>query len=107
MKSFVLVWINSNGVKSAYYSSTPFNSQTNLHLVVTLSAGDYARLYINGVLQGSTPAVVSLIPPPTVFYIGKSFDGQPGLIGSVNEFRIWAGALSATDIAARYSQGPG
>ena len=74
---------------------------------MTISAGSNAKLYINGVLQGSIPAIVTTIPPPSAFYIGKSFDGSRGLIGSVNEFRIWGGALSATDIATRYSQGPG
>ena len=106
--TFLLVWCGSAAVENGkVYTSMPFNSQMNLHVVVTMSSGDVGRLYINGVYKGSTPAVVTTIPSPTVFYVGKSFDGQPGLIGSVNEFRIWGGALSATDIATRYSQGPG
>ena len=105
--AIVLSWYNSAGTQSGFISSAPFDSQTSLHVVVTISAGDNARLYINRVLQGTTPAVVNSIPLPSVFYISKSFDGNPGLVGSVNEFRIWGGVLSATDIATRYSQGPG
>ena len=104
---FELLWVSSNGTQYPSLSSASFDSQSNIHLVVTVSAGDYARLYINGVLKGMTSAVVNQIPPPTSFYIGKSFEIAPLLIGSVDEFRIWGGALSATDIATRYSQGPG
>ena len=105
-------WMGSHdsaGVESSFTipSAVLFDSQTDLHLVVTLSAGDYARYYVNGTLLGIASAVVSSIPPPDVFYIGKSLSLEPGLIGSVNEFRIWGGALSATDIATRYSHGPG
>ena len=107
LDTFQLSWFNSAGVQSYYISSALVDSQKNVHVLVTVSAGDFARLYINGVLQGSTPVVVTAIPPPSVFYIGRSFDVNPGLIGSVNEFRVWGGALSATDIATRYSQGPG
>ena len=105
--TFSLQWFTSGSYQSFFVSTVSFDSKANVHLVVTVSAGDYARLYINGVLLGNTPDVVNPIPPPTTFYIGKSFDGEPGLIGSVNEFRIWAGVLSATDITTRYSQGPG
>ena len=100
-------WFVGNSVGSFFATTVLFNNQTSLHLVMTVSAGANAKLYINGVLSGITSAVVNPIPQPNSFYIGKSFDGAPGLIGSVNEFRIWGGVLSATDIATRYSQGPG
>ena len=99
-------WFSAS-LNSFYGSSVLFDGQTNVHLVMTISAGSNAKLYINGLLQGSIPAIVTTIPPPSTFYLGKSFDGATGLIGSVNEFRIWGGALSAADIATRYSQGPG
>ena len=104
---FDFTWFVGNSVGTFFSTSVLFNSQTSLHLVATLSAGGYARLYINGALEGTTSAVVNPIPQPNIFYIGKSFDGTSGLIGLVNEFRIWGGVLSATDIATRYSQGPG
>ena len=108
--SFGALWLDSTG-SSVWNSSTSsilFDSQMNVHVVMTFDTRGYASLYINGTLQASTPAVVANpIPVPTVFYIGKAFDVEPGLIGSVNEFRIWGGALSASDITTRYSQGPG
>ena len=108
MGKFVLCWIKSNGVISCGATSVTFSGQRNLHIVMTVSTGDYARLYINGVLAGATAAVVSPLPPATAFYIGKSFEsGNAGLIGSVNELRIWGGALSDADITTHYSQGPG
>ena len=105
--SFDLFWASSAGFLSKFKNFSPFDSQTNVHVVMTVSSGGYARLYINRVLVVKTPAVLNSIPPAVVFYVSKSFGGTPGLVGSVIEFRIWGGALSATDIATRYSQGPG
>ena len=102
-----IIFMTYVGSHSSHYSSVPFDSQTNLHVVMTVSEGAYASVYTNGVLQGATPVAVNRIPPPNAFFIGKSSVSDPGLIGSVNEFRIWGGALSAADIATRYSQGPG
>ena len=104
--NFLVQWIAGNGASSYGATSVVFSGQTNMHVVMTVSAGDYARLYINGVLAGITTAVVSPLPPATVFYIGKSFvSGHAGLVGLVDEFRIWGGILSATDVATRFSQG--
>ena len=105
--TFKLSWVDGAGSELPFISAAPFNSQKNVHVVMTVSTGDYARLYIHGVLKGTTPAVVNPIPPPNVFYISNAFDTSPGLKGSVNEFRIWGGTLSATDIATRNSHGPG
>ena len=106
--NFLISWLDSAWSYHIGTTGVGFNSQTNLHLVMTVSAGDYARLYINGTLAGFTPSTVNPLPPATAFYLGKSFvSTDSGLIGSVNEFRIWGGALSATDISARYYQGPG
>ena len=103
--SYRIWWVDANNDISAETTQVLFDSKTNVHVVLTVSAGDFARLYINSVLVGSTPAVVDPLPPPSFFYIGMGSSSP--LIGSVNEFRIWGGALSATDIATRYSQGPG
>jgi len=39
------------------------------------------------------------------FYIGKSLGGDVGLIGSVDEIRIWSGALDDVTILAHYNSG--
>ena len=88
-------------------TTIPFNSQTNMHVVVTVARGDYARLYINGALAATTPVVVDPLPPATVFRAGINMEGTAPLSGSLDELRIWGGALSASDVAMRYSQGPG
>ena len=42
----------------------------------------------------------------SLFYIGKSFYSRDvGLIGFVDEFRIWSGALDATTILSNYKAG--
>ena len=102
---FTASWFDANLVGSLISTQVRFDSQTNAHVVMTVSEGDYAKFYINGWLEGTSNAVVKPIPPQNFFYIGTGMSNS--LIGSVNEFRIWGGALSATDIATRYSQGPG
>ena len=89
-----------------YKTSVPFNGQT-MHGVVTLAQGDFPRLYINGVLSNSNEGLMGVLPPSTVFYLGKSFAGQPSLMGSVDEFRVWEGVLSASEVRRHYLQGPG
>ena len=39
------------------------------------------------------------------FYIGKSLDSNVGLIGLVDEIRIWSGALDAATINTHYNSG--
>ena len=103
---FSLMWVDASNGFHTLLTGVSFDFKKNVHVVMTVSGGSYARLYINGVLQGSSPVVVSPLPPATVFHIGSGLPYN-SLVGSVNEFRIWAGVLSAPDIAARYSQGPG
>lgn len=40
-------------------------------------------------------------------YLGKSQYDNPYLDGSINEFRIWSGALTAEEVAAHEVLGPG
>ena len=79
-----------------------------MHVVVTLAQGDYPRVYVNGVLRSSSRTVMELLPPSDVFYLGYSFiSGDVTMIGSIDEFRIWQGVLSASEIASHFAQGPG
>ena len=88
-------------------SSVSFNSQTNLHVVVTVSEGEPTKMYINGVLQCTIGHIFSQIPSPNYFYIGRSIylSSHDGLIGSVDQLLVWGGALSADDVASLYLQG--
>ena len=87
-------------------TTIPFNSQTSMHVVVTVARGDYARLYINGALAATTSVAVDLVPPATVFHAGINVERNWPFSGSLDELRIWGGTLSASDIALHYSQGP-
>ena len=99
------VWRLSGAPVCGPVSSThAFDGQTGMHVVLTVAAGSL-KLYVNGMLAGSSSCAGSALPPVNYFYSGSSPAGT--LVGSVNEFRVWTGALSAVDVAAHYSQGPG
>ena len=55
-------------------STVPFNSQTNLHVVVTLAVGVQPQLFVNGALAGTAPYVMTTMLMPTYFRIGGSLD---------------------------------
>jgi hypothetical protein len=110
---FVLVSVDLN----AYMYSTPylgisktFMGQTNLHVAIVLYNGGYGYVYFNGVLNATTATSGFYLPDGSsgeINYIGYSTDGaSPGFAGSVNEFRVWNGALSPSTIAAHFSTGP-
>lgn len=66
-------------------------------------------VYLNGALSstysGSLAALGSY--PENVFYLGRSpWNSDPYLKGSINEFRIYSGALQPADISASQTVGP-
>lgn len=88
-----------------------FNEQTNMHMVITISASGIQRVYVNSALMSSMdlgPYPLAQINSNT-FYIGKSFSTipTPGFLGSVHELRIWEGTLSPSEVVASYAAGPG
>ena len=77
--------------------------------IVGVYSGKLMDLYYNGVLVGTnTPvnvAVTDIID--TNNFIGKSmFNADPYLIGSVDEFRIYKGALTASQVSSDFAAGP-
>jgi hypothetical protein len=94
------------------YGATPgpLDGQTNLHIVaIWNSSAGYEALYLNGDL-----AVFNNITIPlntinnSLSYLGKSlWNADPLLVGSIEEFRIYQGVLSAGEIASDYAVGPG
>ena len=95
-----------------YYSnpSFPFDGQTNIHVVLTVTIGDFARLYLNGVLYAtSTSAITSALGffnQNKQISIGCVAFSSLGFVGSMSEFRVWQGALQQADITAHFSAGP-
>jgi hypothetical protein len=85
------------------------DNQANLHVACVLdSRSGFMGIYTNGALAGSRTGLTSLASVDTnCFFLGRSlFAGDAPLNGSIDEFRIYKGALSATAIAASYTNGP-
>ncbi|HEX6684051.1 MAG TPA: LamG domain-containing protein, partial [Candidatus Limnocylindrales bacterium] len=82
--------------------TTPGQLPTNqwIHLAVTLS-GSTATLYLNGSPIGTNPAMTlrpSSMGNTTQNWIGKSQYADPGLNGTVDDFRLYDRALSETEL---------
>jgi hypothetical protein len=85
------------------------NNQTNLYVACVLDPPTgFMGIYTNGVLAKKRDDLVSLASVDTnLFYLGKSlFAGDAPLNGSIDEFRIYNGALSAEKVAVNYKNGP-
>jgi hypothetical protein len=85
------------------------DNQTNLQVACVLDpASGFMGIYTNGVLAASRKDLTSLSSVDTnFFFLGRSlFASDAPLNGSIDEFRIYDTALSATAIAASYNNGP-
>lgn len=86
------------------------DGQTNVHLAaVFYPAVNVEALYLNGNLAALNSGMT--IPLSAVVdnlnYVGRSlYTGDAWLKGSIDELRIYQGALSASQIAINYSAGP-
>jgi autotransporter-associated beta strand protein len=85
-------------------------SVTNHVTVIYDPVGGVKRIYINGILKGSysgtLPALSSY--PENRFTLGASpWNSDPYLVGTLDEFRIYSGALSTNAVAALQAAGPG
>jgi hypothetical protein len=71
------------------------------HHIACSSDGKTARVFVDGVQEGSLPNLISVPPGVTVLNVGRS--GIPGfsgrLRGTLDELRVWTVARSATEIA--------
>jgi len=104
---------NTAGTISTQSIATTFTGQTNMHVVLVLYNGGYGIVYINGALIATTTASGLYFPDGSsgeTNYLGYGTlpgDGlTTGMVGSINEFRVWQGVLSATDVLSHYSSGP-
>ena len=85
------------------------DNQTNLHVACVLDpASGFMGIYTNGVLAGSRQDLTSLASVDTnLFFLGRSlFASDAPLNGSIDEFRIYDGALNAAQVAASWALGP-
>lgn len=116
------------GERDAILAGTVFDNMTNLQIAIVFhpKAG-YQAFYTNGVLCATISMWNNLIDPvayqdpaftnksilsytlglDTTNFIGQSlYTGDPGLLANVDEFRIYNGALTQSQIQADYAAGP-
>ena len=104
---FAITTSGAGGEQSVSCTNT---LSTNVwHQVAVTLAGGADTLYLDGVPVGANPNMTinpSSLGNTANNYIGKSqYGSDPYLNGSIKEFRIYNGALSATDVAQAWSSG--
>ena len=81
---------------------------TPIHVAVVYNdAADLMTLYVNGAAVGTNAATtiqLSALSNDNAF-LGRALYNDPGLTGSIDEFRIYDNALSANDIQASFNAG--
>jgi hypothetical protein len=100
--------IPANGEPVQINNGAAMPTLTELHMAVTYNfTENTSRLYTNGVLAVSAGASVQLNTINDVNnWLGRSQWGDPMYQGSINEFRIYEGALTASQVAATFAAGP-
>jgi hypothetical protein len=88
-----------------------FNEQVSLneehHLVVTVTADGDLNAWVDGEKKVTNSDTNDLANVGTDFEaIGATSWNDPGMTGTVNEFRIWEGTLSPAEVAASLASGP-
>lgn len=86
------------------------NTQVHVTLVYDPVNG-VKSIYVNGVLSSTYSGSLSALSsyPQNVFTLGRSpwaNSGDPYLKGSINEFRVYSGVLSDSEIATNDTAGP-
>lgn len=79
-----------------------------VHVVVTYSyTANVTRIYMDGVLLATGPAGFPLSSLNDVNnWLGRSQYNDPYFKGSYNEFRLYDGAMTASQVAASFAAGP-
>jgi hypothetical protein len=77
------------------------------HLVITVSADGNLNAWVDGDKKINNTDTNDLSNVTTNFEaIGATSWNDPGMKGTVNEFRIWSGELTAAEVASNLSSGP-
>ena len=121
--SLMLTWESSSSIGKLKYISADksvsmltyfysYRDPTSIHIVIVLVNGGWytSGIYINGDIYNqftiSNTMLLSFGSAGEINLIGAGTDpSQPALIGSVDEFRVWSGALSRQDIIKHYAMG--
>ena len=101
----------ANPAEQNAYTGADFSYHTNFHLAFVFNPpAGYLAIYTNGVLSGINTSVTIGFNSVSNFYswIGRSlYSGDPYPDFTLDEFRIYNGALSASQIAATDAMGAG
>jgi hypothetical protein len=91
-------------------TGVPFDGLTNAYIAVVYNIPlAYMKIWVNGALRASAGIDVTTMPGTAVndsFLLGKGTNGDPQLIGSINEFRIWNRDLSEFRVSYHSALGP-
>jgi hypothetical protein len=82
---------------------------TTYHVVAAYNSGaNKMNLYLNGALVATNNMLGSdlTLIQASQGLIGASLFGDPDVVGSIDEIRVWKGALSAAQVAATDFAGP-
>ncbi len=97
--------VDRDGAKLLGEQITP---NTQHHLVVSVSSDGNLNTWVDGIQKLTNVDTNDLSNVTTDFEaIGATSWGDPGMNGTVDEFRIWSGELSAADVASNFAAGPG
>ena len=91
------------------FPTTPLDGFFGQVAVVYDPPNNLQSMYTNGVLAGSASLGGKLLSGvrDVHCWIGKSlYAGDAGLSGSIDEFRIYAGAMTASQVSADFAAGP-
>jgi hypothetical protein len=111
--TFIGISDSDNANNDYQYEDVPGDShldgKTNLYIAAVFNPpAGYLAIYTNGVLMGENSSIT--IPMAGVWSlldkIGADVWPDPGMQGSVDEFRIYNGVLTPDQIAADYVLGP-
>lgn len=100
----------SNAVGEQQLNAPPVAAGVENHIVVTYNVLNHTGLmYVNGVPVAQNTAMTTTpasLGTTLLNYLGKSQYGDPYFNGSINELRIWSGAISPAQIITDYQFGP-
>jgi autotransporter-associated beta strand protein len=106
----IAITSGSSAAEQGATSGNSLDNATGMQIVAVFAPDQrYEALYTNGVLAAiNTNVTVQLASVVNHYsFIGQSlYSADPSLTGSVDEFRIYNGALSADTIRQSYLQGP-
>ncbi|HUR44291.1 MAG TPA: LamG-like jellyroll fold domain-containing protein [Candidatus Saccharimonadales bacterium] len=96
------------GPSPVIFGAGPLVTDLEVHIAVTYNElGKIARVYTNGVLVDSG---LITVPLATISdfnnWLGRSQFNDPYFKGSFNEFRIYEGAMTPSQVAASFTGGP-